>query len=123
MAYHSVDEYLASLPQWQREMASVLRRLVHNAAPECTETIKWAQPVFEDHGPVCYIKPYSRHLNFGFWRGSQLPDPKRVLTGTGGRMRHVKLHRGDDPDESTLRSLVVEAVRLNREHGNPTRAG
>ena len=30
-------------------------------------------------------------MNLGFYRGSELPDPNKLLTGVGKRLRHIKI--------------------------------
>jgi hypothetical protein len=74
----TVDGYIAGLEGWQAEIVSALRQLILDAAPDATESIKWSQPVYEDNGPFCHIKVFKNNVNFGFWRGAELPDPKRA---------------------------------------------
>ena len=47
----SVDEYLAGLPEWQREIADSLSALVADAVPEADYAVKWGQLVFTTVGP------------------------------------------------------------------------
>ncbi len=117
----TVDGYVASLEGWQAEVVSELRRIVREAAPRATESIKWAQPVYEDNGPFCWIKAHTGHVNIGFWRGAQLTDPKGLLEGDGDRMRHVKIANPKDINRTALKAFVREAVKLNWTLGNPTR--
>jgi hypothetical protein len=119
MADKTVDGYIAALEPWQAEIATAVRRLVREAAPETTEAIKWSQPVFESNGPVCYVKAFKNHVNFGFWRGAELDDPEGLLESTGSQMAHVKLQSAGDLRPKPLRELVRQAVRLNALHGNP----
>ena len=116
----TVDSYVAGLPDWRGETISALRRLVLQAAPSAVESIKWGQPVYEDHGPFAYIKAYKNHVNFGFWRGAEMKDPKGLFQGTGDRMRHVELRSPDALDTPWLQAMVRAAVELNRSKGNPT---
>jgi hypothetical protein len=122
MAPPSVDQYVKRLPREQADSVNALRALVRSAVPAATESIKWAQPVFEVNGPMIFIKAHSQHVNFGFWRGAQLPDPKGVLQGGGSKMKHVKLARLSDVNTSALTALVKAAAKLNRELGDPTRS-
>jgi hypothetical protein len=117
----SVDEYVAKLPAAQAEIVTALRQLIKAAAPKSTEAVKWAQPVFEENGPFAYIKPAKAHVTFGFWRGGELKDSKGVLSGDGDRMKHVRLTSASDIKAKELQALVKEAVKLNREKGDPTR--
>jgi hypothetical protein len=115
-----VDDYLARLPEHQAQIAAELRSLIQRAAPDATESIKWAQPVFDDYGPFAYIKPAKNHVTFGFWRGAEIADPRGLLEG-GERMKHIKLCSLADIDKSDLTAFVKQAVALNRKNGDPTR--
>lgn len=115
----SVDEHIADLEPWQAEIAAALRKLVREAEPGLSEAIKWGQPVFEAGGPVCYIKPFKSHVNFGFWRGAELDDPEGLLEVGGSKMGHVKLEKKDEIRQKPLQDFVRQAVELNRRLGNP----
>lgn len=56
-----------------------------------------------------YVAAFKTHVNVGFFRGSELPDPQRLLEGTGKFMRHVKLGPGRDVDDKELQKLVKAA--------------
>jgi len=42
----------------------------------------------------------------GFFRGAALPDPARLLQGTGKFMRHVKLTPGTPTNVAALSKLI-----------------
>jgi hypothetical protein len=117
----SVDDYIAGLEGWQAEVVAALRALVRAAAPKATEAIKWGQPVFEDVGPFAYIKAFRNHVNFGFWRGNDLPDAAGLLRSSGTRMGHVKIEGPTDLPRPALTKLVRQAVALNHREGDPTK--
>lgn len=119
----NVDEYVASLSGWQADAASTLRRIVKDAAPTAVETLKWAQPVYEDpeYGPFCYFKAFKHHINLGFWWGVHMDDPHGILEGSGDKMRHIKIRGPEDINPSELGELVQVAQELNRTLGDPTR--
>lgn len=56
-----------------------------------------------------YVNAFTAHVNVGFFRGSELPDPANLLEGTGKRMRHVKLAPGRQVDDSALQALITSA--------------
>jgi len=115
-----VDAYSKKLPAAQREIVEAVRRIVRVSAPESHEAFKWAEPVFESGGPFAYVKAHSKHVTFGFWRGAQLDGQGRLET-SGAKMAHLKLRAVSDVDESLLADLVRQAVKLNREQGDPSR--
>src|SRR5690348_571917 len=73
-AIADVDSYLASLDDSVRSLAARVRDLVRSAAPQAVESIKWAQPVYEERGPFAYVRAVGDHVNLGFWRGNELDD-------------------------------------------------
>jgi hypothetical protein len=121
MAAKTVDEYIAGLDGWQKDVATQVRGIVTGAAPEAKESIKWAQPVYEENGPFSYFKAFKNSVNFGFWRGIDIDDPKGLLEGSGDKMRHVKLTGTKDVDEAAFAAFVKQAVKLNQEKGDPTK--
>ena len=116
----TVDEYIAAFDDWRTEAMKRLRQVVKEGAPHSAVAIKWAQPVWEWNGPMIWMKAYPKHVNIGFWRGTEMDDPKKVLTGDGERMRHIKITTVDEIPADALRELVKQAVKLNTAKGNPT---
>ena len=67
-----------------------------------------------------YVNVFTSHVNVGFFQGSSLPDPARMLQGTGKFMRHVKLKLGTTANAAALRRLIEAAysdVKTRVEHG------
>src|ERR1700710_933716 len=67
-----------------------------------------------------YVNVFTSHVNVGFFQGAALPDPARLLQGTGQFMRHVKLKPGTATDEVALNRLIeaaYEDVKNRVEHG------
>jgi hypothetical protein len=116
----TVDEYIAAFDDWRTDAMKRLREVVKEGAPHSAVGIKWAQPVWEWNGPMIWMKAYPKHVDIGFWRGTEMDDPKKVLTGDGERMRHIKITSVKDIPVDALRDLVKQAVKLNTAKGNPT---
>ena len=58
-----------------------------------------------------YVNAFRAHVNVGFFHGAALPDPARLLQGSGKFMRHVKLRPGVAVDDSALDVLIEIAYR------------
>lgn len=58
----------------------------------------------------CWIMPATKHVNLGFNYGSELPDPKNILEGTGKLFRHYKVKSVDDLSNPDLISLLKFAT-------------
>jgi hypothetical protein len=56
--------------------------------------------------PFGYVNVFSSHVNVGLFHGASLPDPGRLLQGTGKFMRHVKLRPAVSTDTALLRKLI-----------------
>jgi hypothetical protein len=67
-----------------------------------------------------YVSVFTSHVNVGFFQGASLPDPARLLQGTGKFMRHVKLKPGTAANAAALRRLIEAAysdIKARVEHG------
>ena len=62
-----------------------------------------------DGAAFAYVNAFRAHVNVGFFRGVELPDPRGLLVGTGRRMRHVKLRPAEDIDATALTGLIRAA--------------
>ncbi|MEX2303653.1 MAG: DUF1801 domain-containing protein [Bryobacterales bacterium] len=116
----SVDDYIARFDGWRRQVLMQLRELIESAAPQSTAAMKWSQPVWDDHGPFCFLRVNANHITLGFWRGADLLAPRGFLEGEGDRMRHIKLTGPDLIRKKLVQELVRAAVKLNRAEGSPT---
>lgn len=55
------------------------------------------------------VNAFRAHVNVGFFRGAELPDPAGLLEGTGTYMRHVKLRPDAAVDAGALTELIQAA--------------
>jgi len=57
---------------------------------------------------ICYIAPQKKgYVNFGFFFGAGLPDPKKILIGEGKRLRHVKVWSVEEAKNTVLAKLIA----------------
>ena len=76
-----------------------VRELMHDGCPTaCVED-----------AALGYVNVFRAHVNVGFYRGDELPDPEGLLEGRGRHMRHVKLRPGQDGREAALEALIRAA--------------
>ena len=109
----SIPDFIAKLPQPQRDIASALRKIIKDAAPDVEERLSWGMPWYFHNGMLCSIMPCKAYVNFLFPKGKFLADPKHILEGSGKRMRHVKIHTARDIRAAQFRRWVKQAVALN----------
>ena len=56
-----------------------------------------------------YVNAFKAHVNVGFFRGTEIADPKGLFEGTGKFMRHVKLSPEREVDAAALTKLIETA--------------
>ena len=88
--------------QWfevMRKCGDEVRELLHDGCPVACL----------GDAPFGYVNVFTSHVNVGFFRGAALPDPTRLLQGTGKSMRHVKLRPGTNINGAALHQLIEVA--------------
>src|SRR5579871_159541 len=88
--------------QWfavMRKCGDEVRELLHDGCPVACL----------GDAPFAYVNVFTSHVNVGFFHGAALPDPARLMEGTGKRMRHVKLRPGMTVDPAALGKLIERA--------------
>jgi hypothetical protein len=84
-----------------RDCGPDVRELLHDGWPTaCVNDAAFA-----------YVAAFAAHVNVGFFHGADLPDPAGLLTGSGKRMRHLKLRWGEPVDEAAVSALIAAAYR------------
>ena len=82
-----------------RKCGDEVRELLHDGCPvACLGDV-----------PFGYVNAFRSHVNVGFFQGASLPDPARLLQGSGKFMRHVKLKPGTDINAAALTTLIETA--------------
>lgn len=99
--------------QWfeaMRKCGDEVRELLHDGCPVACL----------GDAPFGYVNVFTSHVNVGFFHGTALPDPARLLQGIGKFMRHVKLRPGTATNVAALSSLIDAAysdIKARVEHG------
>jgi hypothetical protein len=110
--YGSFDEYFADQSPKNRSIIRGLRTFVKRVAPGLQESVKWGNGCWvKGSVPVAYVYSAPGYVQFGFFRGSGLKDPQRILEGKGQYVRHIKVRKASDVDEDAFRVLLRQAAR------------
>jgi len=56
------------------------------------------------------IAVFPRWVSLFFFHGTELPDPDRLLKGTGNVVRHIVLKSADDLDRPAVRALMAAEI-------------
>ena len=109
-----IDDYVKGAGEHEG-VAKAVRALVKKAAKGAEEYVNpWKIPSFDSNGPMCCYMVGKEHVTFAFMRGAKLPDPDKLLEGTGKGVRHVKLRTVADVRRPGVKKLIVEAAKLNK---------
>ena len=110
-----MDDLLASFAPEVRKLALATRAFVLKLFPDITEQVDAkARIIGYGYGPkyadmVCMIMPTKAEVTLGIAYAMELPDPKKLLEGTGKLHRHVKLRRESNLGRAALKSLLKAA--------------
>src|SRR5215468_10739450 len=98
-AYASFDQYLAGQAPRNQDVIRALRKFVKRVAPQLEESVKWGNGCWvQGKAPVAYVYSAPDYVQFGFFAGARLTDPKGLLRGEGKFVRHIRLQRPSDID-------------------------
>lgn len=115
-----VDAYIAGLPDWQQEICSSLRDLIHRMDPETAETIKRRdRPYFVLEGNVCALLAARDHVNLFLYDGAIVPDPEGIVTGghDNKTARTIAYRPGEAIEARPLTAMLKQIVANNRAGG------
>ncbi|MBN2562675.1 MAG: DUF1801 domain-containing protein [Phycisphaerae bacterium] len=113
-----VARLLEGWPDEVCDLALELREFVLQIAPELDETIafnglcysKPGRPYGVIGGNVCLIGERNGTLHLGFIHGASLPDPDRLLRGTGKAKRHIEVRSTKDFRCRAFEKLIRAAI-------------
>lgn len=111
-----IDEKIRELGDWRGTMLARVRKIIHEAAPDIVEEVKWrGTPVWSRGGIVCTGETYKKVVKLTFARGAALPDPSGLFNSIldGNVRRAIDIHEGDTVDEEAMKGLIRAAIELN----------
>lgn len=116
--WDEIEKLFRGWPGEACDLALALRDLVLEVGPELAETIafhalcyyKPGQPYGVIGGNVCTIGLRGDCLYLGFIHGAFLPDPDRLLRGTGKAKRHIELRSAKDIRRGAFKKLIRAAI-------------
>src|SRR5881227_2814458 len=112
-----ISRRIAELGDWRGQTLDRMRKLIAEADPDVVEEWKWmGTPVWSHDGIVCTGESYKTVVKLTFARGAFLKDPARLFNSSldGNVRRAIDIHEGEEVDASAFKTLVRQAVALNR---------
>jgi hypothetical protein len=100
-----IDDMITKTPGWRGETLAKWREVIHAAAPDIVEEVKWRRPsnpmgsaVIERSGIVCIGVILKERVRLSFAEGASLPDPHGLYNAQleGNKSRAIDFCEGDD---------------------------
>jgi hypothetical protein len=121
-----VDAKIAELADWRGEMLARIQKLIREADPQVTETIKWRKPsnpsgvpVWEHDGILCTGETYKDKVKLTFAQGASIDDPHSLFNSSldAGTRRAIDIREGEEVDAEAFKDLIRAAAALNGAKG------
>jgi len=112
-------KFMLPYPDQVKAAALWLREFVWDLYPETNELIYdnynavafgWS-PTDKAGDVFCSIAVCSDHVNFGFNRGVDIADPKKILIGNGNQYRYLQVREKSDFPEDDIEQLLEAAYQ------------
>jgi len=116
-----VDAYIARQAEFAQPILTHLRSIVHEACPDCEETLKWSMPSFLYKGKILAgFAAFKAHATFGYWNDSMLrqEEKSRSAMGQFGRLTALE----DLPPREALVELTRKSMALIDAGAKPARS-
>lgn len=102
-------------PETQK-LALATRALIFKVIPKTIEVVDTkARVIGYGFGTkyvdmICSLMPTKAGVTLGIAWGTELPDPQKLLEGTGKVHRHVKLQTKSDLDDPAVKALLKAGI-------------
>ena len=110
-SYDSFSGWKKDQSPKNQKLITEVTKIIKNAAPKLETTVKWSQGCWamgKEH--KLFIHGAQDHIQLGFYVGSKLRDPKKILQGNGKFVRHVKIFSEKDIDERAFKNLIKQVI-------------
>ncbi len=121
MAKDKVESFLSQYDEQVFSNALQLRKVLLQNLPDIIENVDLpARMVAYSFGPkyaemICTIIPSKKGLKLGFYEGPELPDPEKLLEGTGKISRYVVINSERRINSPGIKKLLVSALKAYKQ--------
>ena len=108
-----VQEYIAAMPGWKRDVGRRLDALIVRTVPGVRKAVKWNSPFYgvADRGWFLSFHTFTNYVKVTFFRGASLkPLPPGVSTQK--EVRYLDIHQHELLDEKQIVSWIRQAAAL-----------
>ena len=110
-----IDEYISNLPDFSKEICTVIRKSILEANPNVVEDWKWRIPCFNGTKLVCGFAGFKKHVSLTFFNGSQISDKYNLFTDdcNAQNNRSIKFTAVSEINKNQLTEYLKEAFLLD----------
>ena len=110
-SYNSFSDWKEDQSPKNKKLITEVSKVITNVAPKLETVVKWGQGCWtEGKNHKVFIHSAPDHVQLGFYVGSTLKDPKKLLEGGGKFVKHVKVFSSEDIDEIAFKNLIRQVV-------------
>lgn len=113
---NKIDEYLESLPAWQKTNLQLFRKLLHEIEPSITEDWKWNVLVFIFNQKVYFaMAAFKAHTKYNFiLNGAVVVDSDKLFNNgfESKKSRGIDITESSRVDEAQLKALIKLSLTL-----------
>ena len=108
-----VQDYIAALPDWKRDVGRKLDKLITRAAPDARKAVKWNSPFYGTAGKGWFVSfhSFTKYLKVTFFNGAAL-TPVPPGASKHKNVRYLDVHEDESFDEAQFTKWVKQASRL-----------
>jgi uncharacterized protein YdhG (YjbR/CyaY superfamily) len=104
----TVDEYIASAPEYSRRTLRELRKTIKDAAPKAEEVISYQMPAYKHFGILVYFAAFKDHMSLfvpGISESKKFKSRLKEFRVSGATIHFTA-------DEPIPKSLVKDIVKM-----------
>ena len=108
-----VQEYIAAMPEWKREVGRRLDDLIERTVPDVRKAVRWNSPFYGVEGKGWFISyhVYARYVKVTFLKGKSL-DPMPPVDSKDPDARYCHIYEGG-MDERQMESWIRQAAAIH----------
>lgn len=108
-----VQQYIAAMPDWKRDVGRQLDALVVRAVPKVKKAVRWNSPFYgvDGEGWFLSLHCYTKYVQVAFLNGSAL-QPLPPKASKHPNVRYLDIHQDEPIDERQFTAWLKQASRL-----------
>ena len=121
-ASEQIDDIISYYDNWKGDTLSLIRAAILASSPEVIEEVKWKMPsrplglpCWSHNGLLCFAEIWKDNVKLLFIKGAHMKEQQHLFNARlkSADVRAIEFREGDTIDEGALKTLTLEAMKLN----------